>query len=365
MHVYAIPSCCLLAESVGAISCALEVSLVVSNLAVLFARINCIARISCLWPCCRLQSWLFEPCWFWQATSKVEPGRGAVETPDKMHKEEEGCSSSHRRYSKSQSLKSAGEAHAKSTRVVERSGKAHKMDEGNCGADGLGATVSAHRSRAAGSRRSDEKQAVSFPPDMGEFHTKVRVGAMIEAEMDDTKGSTEWVVGQVQSVNAARATFTVKFTVQSDTETGEWIDNYRWEELGREWRFARQKIKLESTRDHKSERRRVSGDHAGGIDISDDVDMLPAAVDMVGSDNFDTNPAACDEDGVGAVPDEKMVASRVRPGVAIEAEMDDSYGGTEWIRGVVISTKSKARSFKVQFKVKNDDESGEWTDEYR
>ena len=82
------------------------------------------------------------------------------------------------------------------------------------------------------------KGAHSVPANLDDFHARVQVGAMIEAEMDDTMGGTEWVAGQVQSVNAARATFSVRFKVESETETGEWNDEYQWEELGREWRFA-------------------------------------------------------------------------------------------------------------------------------
>ena len=225
------------------------------------------------------------------------------------------------------------------------------------GTDGLATSLSVHRSTSAAASRSDGKQELSFLPDIDEFHAKVRVGAMIEAEMDDTKGSTEWVVGQVQSVDAARATFTVKFTVQSDTETGEWIDQYRWEELGREWRFAQQEQKLVSDRDRRNESRRLSAEDAGGVDGSAVNDMLPGKVVEVKSERY---AISCHDDEFGAAPDEDLAESRVRPGVTVEAWME-----SEWIRGVVISTKSKSGSFKVQFKVTDDDECREWTDEYR
>ena len=60
-------------------------------------------------------------------------------------------------------------------------------------------------------------------------------------------------------MNAARATFTVKFTVQNDTEQGEWTDQYHWEERGREWRFARQGS---AAQDRKAAGTLVGGDDA-------------------------------------------------------------------------------------------------------
>ncbi len=232
-------------------------------------------------------------------------------------------------------------------------------DKGSADGEGGGGGARAGRASCALPRRGQEQQTFPVPPDMDEFKARVRVGATIEAEMDDTRGGTQWVVGQVQSLNAARATFTVKFTVQNDTEQGEWTDQYHWEERGREWRFARQGS---AAQDRKAASTLVGGDDARGADGAEHRHGQHASRD---SEEASSHAAIGDmeEERLGDGDDE--VSRRVRPGVAIEAEMDDSHGGTEWIRGVVISANAKTKSFKVQFKVTNDDESGEWTDQYR
>jgi len=234
-------------------------------------------------------------------------------------------------------------------------------EEGKWSADGGGGGGGARAPRASSAppRRGQERQTLSVPPDMDEFKARVRVGAMIEAEMDDTRGGTQWVVGQVQSLNAARATFTVKFTVQNDTEQGEWTDEYHWEERGREWRFARQDS---AAQDHKLASTHAGGDDVRGADCAEPRHGQPASRDSV---EARSHAAMGDMEEECLGDDEDDMSRRVRPGVAIEAEMDDSQGGTEWIRGVVISTNAKTKSFKVQFKVTNDKESGEWTDQYR
>jgi len=56
---------------------------------------------------------------------------------------------------------------------------------------------------------------------------------------------------------------------------------------------------------------------------------------------------------------------KVRPGVIIETEIDDLKGGTEWIQGVVQSCKNENLTFMVKFTVTNEQESSEWTEEYR
>lgn len=80
----------------------------------------------------------FEQFFRWQAVGNSETAQETFEKSEETHKEEEGCSSSHTRYSKSPSshrqsgnvsasLKTTREAHAKSSRVAEISGEVHKI----------------------------------------------------------------------------------------------------------------------------------------------------------------------------------------------------------------------------------------------
>ena len=217
------------------------------------------------------------------------------------------------------------------------------------------------------------------PADMEGFLRSVHVGSLIEAEMDDTKGGTEWVVGQVQSLNAARATFTVKFKVQNETETGEWIDEYHWEELGREWRFSKVPKKKERDAETGGTRNAGQGKNSGEDDgtcskssragsklLSHHLKGVPGA-EVVEARHKAPPPqkTLIEKDSVDGMSWDATDAAMLKVGSTIEAEMDDSNGGTEWIRGVVQSLKNTANSFTVKFKVKNDDESGEWTEEYR
>jgi hypothetical protein len=78
--------------------------------------------------------------------------------------------------------------------------------------------------------------------------------------------------------------------------------------------------------------------------------------------------ASGDEDVANAAGSKAAMAElmrKVRAGVIIEAEMDDSNGGVEWIQGVVQVCKKATHTFTVKFAVTNDEESGEWTEEYR
>jgi len=232
---------------------------------------------------------------------------------------------------------------------------------------------SADSPTSAAVRSGGEKRAASTTAaDMDEFHRRVHVGTVIEAEMDDTKGGTEWVPGQVQSLNATRATFTAKFKVQSDKETGEWIEEYHWEEMGGEWRFG----KVQSKSETKSEPRGKSGvagsKKSGGTGGGSRSSLLKGVQGseivetQVKSQSHKSTPYRDGGKGTGdAAEDAPEDARKLCIGVVIEAEMDDSNGGTEWIQGQVVSIKKTTNSFTVQFNVKNDDETGEWTEEYR
>ena len=188
-----------------------------------------------------------------------------------------------------------------------------------------------------------------------EFHKRVFVGAMIEAEMDDTKGGTEWVIGQVQSVNATRTSFAAKFKVQSETEMAEWIDEYRWEELGREWRFSKVDVNRERENDVGSGKGSKGGSHKKSVSLKG----------VLGAEVVETHKS---RGSVGVADSGASSAAeaegKLRVGVTIEAEMDDSHGGTEWIPGTIQSIKKSSRTFVVKFCVQNDNETGEWTEEY-
>ena len=213
---------------------------------------------------------------------------------------------------------------------------------------------------ASPSRGGADKGSCSVPADLEEFHRRIYVGAMIEAEMDDTKGGTVWIKGQVQSLNAARATFSVRFRVQNDNETGEWIDEYQWEELGREWRFAALEPKVEEQQQSAAvskvlQKSTKLSQHRKGVVGAEEVQARdqPASSQKVASTSN------------GDTPELDEAIRKLRTGLTIEAEMDDSNGGTEWIRGIVVSAKKTTKSFTVKFNVRNNDESGEWTEEYR
>jgi hypothetical protein len=212
------------------------------------------------------------------------------------------------------------------------------------------------------SNASGRDEAAHFVSvDLDEFHRRVQVGVMIEAEMDDTMGGTEWAQGQVQSLNAARGTFTVKFTVKNDTETGEWIEEYNWEELGKEWRFAKSEPGVEGASGGKAAPGCAkSSAHLKGVAGAEMVDLADRSLSHKASGSS--------EDMANASGSKTALADcmrKVRPGVVIEAEMDDSNGGTEWIQGVVQSCKKATMTFTVKFAVTNEQESGEWTEEYR
>jgi hypothetical protein len=221
-------------------------------------------------------------------------------------------------------------------------------------------SVSAPRAGGAVSERGGTAKPL---PGMDEFHRRVIVGAVIEAEMDDTKGGTEWVMGHVYTLNAARATFAVKFKVQNDKETGEWIEEYNWEELGREWRFAKVVPKKErdkgahvSTAESEGQGRRSS--QLKGVQGAEVVDSKEKAKSQKAT-------AGEGKESAKASDSLNEVIKKLRVGGAVEAEMDDSNGGTEWIQGVVQSIKAISNSFKVKFNVTNDTETGEWTEQYR
>ncbi len=210
------------------------------------------------------------------------------------------------------------------------------------------------------SDRSGEGGAVhAASEDSDDFQRRVQVGVTIEAEMDNTMGGTEWVQGQVRSLNAARCTFTVRFKVQNDKETGEWIEEYHWDEMGKEWRFA--------TSDSDVGRAGAKAQH-GSAKSSSQLRGVTGAERVDPGDRMLPHKASGDEDVANAAGSKAAMAElmrKVRAGAIIEAEMDDSNGGVEWIQGVVQMCKKATQTFTVKFAVTNDEESGEWTEEYR
>eukprot|EP00960_Hanusia_phi_P043824 756279-Hanusia_phi.AAC.2 len=100
--------------------------------------------------------------------------------------------------------------------------------------------------RTAGSRIKAFYKSFHFPstsvackddPETEEISKNVQVGMEIEAEMEDGKGGTEWIRGKVAGYDKAKKTLSVFFSVQTETEIGEWTDEYRIEDFGKEWRF--------------------------------------------------------------------------------------------------------------------------------
>ncbi len=220
-------------------------------------------------------------------------------------------------------------------------------------------SLSPHSGTAMSDRSGEGGAAHAASEDSDDFQRRVQVGVTIEAEMDNTMGGTEWVQGQVRSLNAARCTFTVRFKVQNDMETGEWIEEYHWDELGKEWRFA--------TSDSDAGRAGAKAQR-GSAKSSSQLRGVTGAERVDPGDRMLPHKASGDEDMANAAGSKAAMAElmrKVRAGVIIEAEMDDSNGGVEWIQGVVQVCKKATHTFTVKFAVTNDEESGEWTEEYR
>lgn len=103
--------------------------------------------------------------------------------------------------------------------------------------------------RTAGSKIKAFYKSFHFPspsvackedPETEEISNKIQVGMEIEAEMEDGKGGTEWIRGKITKHDKKKKSLHVFFTVQTETEIGEWTDEYRIEDYGTEWRFITQ-----------------------------------------------------------------------------------------------------------------------------